>query len=251
VALALVLNCIMVFSILIFALKHNFFFPEEHEIPDSPETIVFLLPCYNETREELTKSLESLAQQSEIEGHKQSLLIICDGNVRGQGMEKTTADTLSQDILVVRPFRRRIKAAYLAWDHQQMDITIQKGNYKGLPYIAIFKDLNEGKRDGLILARSFLYNFNIRTENPQTRLSQTLFTELSSFLINDCGIENVSCLVGMDADTYFHKTCVAELLKESRSGSQSQIFLMMPYIADQNPYMQLQTHSRCIWICLC
>jgi chitin synthase len=206
----------MVFSILLFTVKHKFLLPEERELPARPETIVYLLPCYNETREELTKSLDSLAQQREIEGHKQSLIIICDGKVRGQGMQKTTADTLSQDILVISTFRRRITAAYLAWDQQEMDITIQKGTYKDLPYIAILKDFNQGKRDALILARTFLYNFNIRAQNPQTRLSQSLFSELSSFLINDCGIKKASCLVGMDADTYFDDVCVAELLKESR-----------------------------------
>ncbi|KAJ6010049.1 hypothetical protein N7522_005065 [Penicillium canescens] len=225
VALALVLNCIMVFSILVFTVKHKFLLPEERELPARPETIVYLLPCYNETREELTKSLDSLARQREIEGHKRSLIIICDGKVRGEGMQKTTADTLSQDILVIRTFRRRITAAYLAWDQQEMDITIQKGTYKDLPYIAILKDFNQGKRDALILARTFLYNFNIRAENPQTRLSQSLFSELSSFLINDCGIKKVCCLVGMDADTYFDELCVAELLKESRLGSRSQILL--------------------------
>ncbi|KAJ6031561.1 hypothetical protein N7540_002293 [Penicillium herquei] len=186
----------MVFSIILFTLKHHFISPEKRKIPAQLETIVFLLPCYNETREELTKSLDSLVQQRGIEGHKQSLIIICDGNVRGQGMEKTTAEILSLDILKNYTFRGRISAAYLAWDKRQMGITIQKGIYKSLPYIAILKDSNQGKRDALILSRSFLYNFNLRDQNPKTRLSKKLFTELSSFMLNDCGIENVSCLVG-------------------------------------------------------
>ncbi|KAJ5613846.1 hypothetical protein N7528_007500 [Penicillium herquei] len=207
----------MVFSIVFFTLKHHFILPEKVKIPSQLETIVFLLPCYNETREELTKSLDSLVQQRGIDGHKQSLIIICDGNVRGQGMEKTTADILSLDILKGYKFRGRVPAAYLAWDRRQMDITIQNGIYKSLPYIMILKDWNQGKRDALILARSFLYNFNIRDRNPDTLLSRRLFTELSSFMLNDCGISKVSCLVGMDADTYFEEMCVAELLKESRS----------------------------------
>ncbi|KAJ5708764.1 hypothetical protein N7488_008565 [Penicillium malachiteum] len=206
----------MVFSIVIFTLKHHFILPEKRTIPDGLESIVFLLPCYNETREELTKSLDSLVHQRGIEGHKRSLIIICDGNVCGQGMEKTTADILSLEILKGYTFRDRITAAYLAWDTRQMDITIQRGTYKSLPYIAILKDFNQGKRDALILARSFLYNFNIRDQNPQTRLSKKLFKDLSSFMLKDCGIKNVSCLVGMDADTYFDDMCVAELLKESR-----------------------------------
>lgn len=177
--------------------------------------MVLLLPCYNETRDECQKSLDSLVGQVNIDEHKKAIIIVCDGQVRGPGMAKTTAAYLLEDILTGPSSREYVPAAYTSWDHTQMDVVVQSGTYGGIPYFCIIKQENRGKRDGLILIRSFLYNFNIRATRPAVIHSPYFFSLMSSFLTLGAFIPRVDVLIGMDADTFFEPTCISELLKES------------------------------------
>jgi len=203
----------MVFSIILHLLFRRLI-PEKEDIPEEPESMVLLLPCYNETREELLKSLDSLVDQIGIEENNKAIIIICDGKVRGPGMEKTTADYLLEDILTGLTSREHIQAAYTSWDHTEMDVVVQKGSYGGIPYTCIIKQENRGKRDGLILIRSFLYNFNIRETRPAVILSAYFFGVMVSFL-REAGFSKVDILIGMDADTFFEPSCISELIKQS------------------------------------
>jgi chitin synthase len=205
----------MICSLLFFRLKHAVF-PEKKLAPADRETMVHVVPCYNETPEELTRSLDSLVTQNAMEGHARAIIVICDGRVRGPGMTKTAADYLLEDIFIVRKYRHVIKDAYTGWTQEIMDVEVQCGTYKDIPYYCIIKQQNQGKRDSLICVRSFLHTFNVRSENPTAIFSPELFDEMSSFLIDDAGINQVTFLVGMDADTVFDDDCVAELLKEAR-----------------------------------
>jgi len=208
------LNVIMVFSI-IFRQIRNRLVPEKKVTAESPESLVLLIPCYNETKDELLKSLDSLVAQVDIDQHKRAIMIVCDGKVRGPGMEKTTADYLLHDILTDRQERRYVRSAYLAWDQQPMDIVFQRGTYGGVPYFCIVKQQNQGKRDGLIVVRSFLYNFNMREERPKVIFSSEFFAHMTKFLL-EAQFDRVDQLIGMDADTVFDERCIWNLLKESR-----------------------------------
>ncbi|KAF9767285.1 hypothetical protein IL306_000150 [Fusarium sp. DS 682] len=90
ISFPLVLNCIMIASIICFTLK-NLISAEKIIEPDHLENLIMVMPCYNETLEECTNSLDSLVDQVGIDNHKRSIMVICDGRVRGPGMEKTTA----------------------------------------------------------------------------------------------------------------------------------------------------------------
>ena len=83
--------------------------------PEKPETLACVLPCYNETPDEMTRSLDSLVRQVNIEGHSKVIIIICDGHAKGKGMGKSCADYLLEDILVYDN-GRRYKKAYGARD---------------------------------------------------------------------------------------------------------------------------------------
>lgn len=128
---------------------------KKNPAPEDSETLMLIIPCYNENEEELRKSLDSLVEQKGIEQHKQAVFIICDGRARGPGMTETTGECLLNTILTERTSRVHMKDAYMAWDKEPMDIIIQKGFYRRLPYMCIVKMTNKGKRDGLILLRSF------------------------------------------------------------------------------------------------
>lgn len=191
-----------------------FYWRPKEVIPESPEKMVMLLPCYNETHEELTRSLDSLIDQKGIAEHPRVIFIVVDGDVRGPGMEKTTQGYLLEDILEPGP-SRRFENGYRARDGLFMPVQTQTGYYKGIPYMFVGKRYNQGKRDSLCFARSFLYHFKQRSENVVTMFNNELFEHLGSTLVQH-GVDDVDYLVGMDADTVFDEHCVAEMLREIR-----------------------------------
>lgn len=209
------LNVIMIINICIWSTKNQIFKPK-YITPENPETLVLLMPCYNESFEECDKSLSSLVNQVNISQHKRAIMVICDGKVRGPGMTKSTGQYLNEDILVDQTERKMMKEAYVAWDGQMMDIEISKGTYKGVPFFCIVKQQNQGKRDSLIVIRSFVYKFNVRHERPKVVFTPQFFSEMSDWMVNEAGIDNIDHLIGMDADTVFADDCISHLLVEAR-----------------------------------
>lgn len=173
-----------------------------------------LLPCYNETLQELTRSLDSLVAQKHIENHPRVIFIVVDGNVRGPGMEKTTQEYLLEDILNPGP-SRHFENGYRARDGLFMPVRVQCGYYKDIPYVFVGKRYNQGKRDSLCFARSFLYHYKQRSEDTVTMFSNDLFEHIGNAFMQ-YGLESIDYLVGMDADTVFDEFCVFEMLKEIR-----------------------------------
>lgn len=204
----------MIFDIIIWSLWNLISKPKK-VMPETPEEMVLLMPCYNETFEECSRSLDSLVNQINIGHHRQAIMVVCDGKVRGPGMEKTTGDYLMEDIFTDQVERRMIRAAYVAWDGQSMDVEVSRGIYKGLPYFCIVKQQNQGKRDSLIVARSFVHNFNLRAQRPKVIFNPEFFQAMTEFLVNDAGITHVEFLIGMDADTVFAHDCIGHLVKEA------------------------------------
>jgi chitin synthase len=105
---------------MIICITFNFFFrkavPKEiRPDPDTLETMAWVLPCYNETPVELTRSLESLARQAHLDDHKKVIIVIVDGKARGKGMEKSCGECLLEDILPCGE-HKKIKKAYIARD---------------------------------------------------------------------------------------------------------------------------------------
>ncbi|KAL7930304.1 glycosyltransferase family 2 protein [Trichoderma chlorosporum] len=193
-------------------------FGRKEVIPTEPEKLVLLLPCYNETREELTRSLDSLVAQKDIDGHPKIIFIIVDGNARGPGMNKTTQQYLLEDILSPGPCRQ-FENGYRARDGLFMPVKVQTGLYQGVPYVFVGKSYNQGKRDSLCFARSFLYHFRKRSENTVTMFNKLLYEYMGTIFVQ-YGVETADYLVGMDADTVFDEFCVIEMLREIRSDDQ-------------------------------
>lgn len=212
-----VLQAFMILCILgHFIVTKTFFccLAKKEVVPDEPEKMVMLLPCYNETHEELTRSLDSLIAQKDIENHPRLIFIVVDGNVRGPDMAKTTQDYLMQDILPDGTVKR-FENGYRARDGLFMPVKIQNGYYKGIPYVLVGKRYNQGKRDSLCFARSFLYHFHKRSENAITMFNNELFEYIGNAFVQS-GVDDVTYLVGMDADTVFEENCIREMLREIR-----------------------------------
>lgn len=115
----LTINTIIQVAMIICIVVHFFFrkaVPREIvPDPETLETMAWVLPCYNETPLELTRSLESLARQAHLDDHKKVILVVVDGKARGKGMDKSCGESLLEDILPCDE-RKKIKKAYIARD---------------------------------------------------------------------------------------------------------------------------------------
>lgn len=180
-----------------------------------PTNIIYLVPCYNESKEELVGTLESINNQISInEFDKKLLIIICDGKVKGAGNNLSTDKILTQEILKkdINLSKTTIINSYKSWDDQYNNIDIYSGKYKKLDYILLIKDRNLGKRDSLVLIRRLLYYYNKNIINNNFINYNLLyyFNELLKHKYND---EIIDYIIGTDADTILEKSCSEELLK--------------------------------------
>ncbi|KAF1999708.1 glycosyltransferase family 2 protein [Amniculicola lignicola CBS 123094] len=211
------LQTIMIICIIarfIFVKGFRLVWKEKPNEPETPEKMVWLLPCYNETFEELTKSIDSLIAQKNLEKHPRLILIVVDGNVRGPGMKKTTQGYLTEDILE-KGTSKYFENGYRARDGLFMPIDTQVGCHQGIPYIFIGKRYNQGKRDSLCFARSLMYHFRNRSNGVTTIFNQELFEYLGNFFMSH-GLDQIDYLAGMDADTRFDEYCIYEMIREIR-----------------------------------
>ncbi|KAH9871478.1 hypothetical protein IAQ61_005657, partial [Plenodomus lingam] len=216
IAVGVLINFIVTMSLLVWLLFRKINPEIKAPPPLDPETLMLIIPCYNENEGELLSSIDSLVEQRGLHGYARACFIICDGRARGPGMTETTGDCLLDTILTEKTYRKHIEKAYIAYDNEPMDVTIQKGIYRGLPYFCIVKMTNKGKRDGIILMSSFAYKFNKRMESPKTIFSNEFFGEMTCFSLEDCDIDNFDQIFGMDADSVFDPWCIWYLLDEMR-----------------------------------
>jgi len=171
-----------------------------------------VLACYCESYQDLMDTLESLNSQEKVAHHKRMFIIICDGQVKGKGMEKSTDRILVEDILKPKE-EHWFPVGYESWDGAVNGIYASAGIWEGTPYVCLVKKRNLGKRDGLILVRTLLYKYKFRHENPVTSMGDDFFRWFCEFS-EDCTIEQFEWLVGVDADTTFNSTCIYEMHKE-------------------------------------
>ncbi|KAH6701108.1 chitin synthase [Verticillium dahliae] len=185
-------------------------------VPENPEKFVMVLPCYNEDRQEVETSLNSLINQQNIDEHPRLIMVIVDGNAKAPGEEVSTQDFLLNDMFAGGE-RIEFQNGYSARDGFFMPVTIQQGKYRGVPYIIIGKKHNQGKRDSLCFVRSFLWHYKNRSADISTMFNPDLFDYMGSIL-TDNGLDTIDYLCGMDGDTVFDDDCVYELIKALRRG---------------------------------
>jgi chitin synthase len=180
-----------------------------------PKNYLYVVPCYNESEEELRQSLNSLTLQRIVKDDKRCLLIVCDGIVQGQGNDQTT-DSILKKILNVADFGDTFE--YTTWDNTQNVVTIYKGKYTHLvetiDFILCVKVKNYGKRDSLVLIRKLCYKYNNflsshKSENEDNKLYTYMFDNLLKIYNN-----TIDYIIGIDADTIFEYNCTYELIKE-------------------------------------
>jgi len=205
-------NCLSVILIIIFAIK-NLITSQQNDTDQQrldEKTFAYLIPCYNESETELKNTIDSLKKQENVENNKKMMLIVCDGRVKGTSSTKTTDEILKDLFKDQTTNTKYFKNAYKTWTGEYNGIEVIYGYSDNIPFVCLIKDNNVGKRDGLVLVRSLLYNYNNNLSN------ENLSCEFESFMKNYFDLSafgKFDYIVGTDADTVFEPMCTRKLLE--------------------------------------
>ena len=202
----------------------------------TPRNYMYIMPCYNESREELISTLNSLVLQREVKNDKRFILIICDGTSINNN---NICDKVLKKILNLDGIANNKYLSYVTWDKKINVIQIYKTVYtyltESLPVILIVKNLNYGKRDSLVLARSLCHIYNkmslydslsnininidnvnvdnVNVDNVNININSALMNEMISLFQHVYYGEKIDYIIGIDADTIFDYNCSYELIK--------------------------------------
>lgn len=181
----------------------------------APKNYIYVVPCYNESEDELKQSLNSLTLQRTVRGDKRSLLIVCDGMVKGKGNALST-DAILKNILNINELADFYD--YKTWDDNRNIIKIYKGFYtfrtETIDFVLIIKNKNYGKRDSLVLVRKMCYDYNEHNYNTLNdfAVSDSLFKYFYE-MFKTIYDTNIDYIIGIDADTVFDYNCSYELIQ--------------------------------------
>lgn len=183
---------------------------KKKELIYNKKNILFIIPCYNESYDELLETIESFYNQMQIHNHDKILTIVCDGKVHGKGNPYSTDKILVDDILKnYITEEKAIANAYLTWENKYNDVQLHSGLYKNkLPFILIIKENNVGKRDSLTITRGVCYKFNEKLSNTYTLLDSYLI----KFFLNN-NINRIDAILGTDGDTVLDLNCAYNLIQ--------------------------------------
>lgn len=207
-SLATVFNCFAVIAIIL----HRLFAKAANIEVSVPKNIGYIIPCYNETKDELMRTIQSVHSQVAMNIHNKVMFIISDGRVKGSGESQSTDQVLSNDILKNHiQTRVQLPSAYKCWDGSHMSLEVLIGVMDNIPFMCFIKDVNMGKRDTLVMIRGLCYELGLST-TENTIFGAELLTVFKTF----CHTHNITSMdyvIGTDADTVLADNCSYELLK--------------------------------------
>jgi chitin synthase len=161
--------------------------------------LLYVLPCYNESLDELRVSIESIYSQINISQHHKHLVIICDGKL---GTHETLLKLFDASITK----STFIKNAYKTWQGDWCDVDIHEV-FQVIPITIIIKEKNIGKRDSLTMIRRFLYDSQSIPKEAEW------FSEWYTLRLKEALGDDFDYIIGTDADTILEPHCSVELLK--------------------------------------
>jgi chitin synthase len=178
-----------------------------------PFNYIYIIPCYNESKEELTLSIQSIARQHYLPNDYRCMLIICDGKVTGSGNLDSTDIILTQ---ILNEINEPLIYEYITWDNEKNSIEIYSGIYEygeyKIDYLLIIKNKNYGKRDSLVLARKLCYNYNMKIISDNM-VNSDIMTYIGQMFNDVYSTNTIDYIIGIDADTIFDYNCSYELIK--------------------------------------
>jgi chitin synthase len=206
------------------------------------KNILYLLPCYNESYDELNNTINSFIDQVNLFRINKILIICCDGMVTGKNNCMSTNKILEQilkDYIIETIY---YKDAYKTWTNEYNNVYLSYGKIRNLPFVLIIKENNIGKRDSVTLIRrnSYLYNNKNNSElfcqpfNDLTNFNKQLFNIFQKYNIN-----NIDAIIGTDGDTILHNECATNLIDELYNYKDDSLMGVAGFIKisnNMNPY---------------
>ncbi len=125
------------------------------------KNIAIVVPCYNENKEELNLTFDSIFRQKNIDNNKKVLYIICDG----KNNKTKTHEHLYDIFNLAHAEMYDFKFGYKTWDDDYEPITIYCGIKNNINFMIFIKKNNKGKRDSLTMIRRLLMYYNRRTSS--------------------------------------------------------------------------------------
>jgi chitin synthase len=194
------------------------------------EPMMFLVTAYNETIEELDRTIESVTGQEIDPDIRTTVVVIVDG-------EKTLAKKLKElaydDSIIVND-------AYEDWHSKTKNVTFLKKVHNGVDVIFLIKSENAGKRDSVVLARTLAYGNIFPSDENRHAMTISSVLELTWRRF----VPKVTRMVGIDADTVFHKECTQALLEEMNYPGKRPVDGVVGYIdietmGQKSPYQKM------------
>lgn len=171
---------------------------------NDPKNYLYIVPCYNESEMELTNTLISIVYQKINNNDKRSIVIVCDGMVKGNSNNMTTDKIL---LNILNNKKTPCKFEYKTREGVMNKLDIYNGVFNNIDYILLVKKTNAGKRDSLVLIRKLCYQYNKLTNEFNSNVY------LNNILSSIYKSQPIDYIVGIDADTIFDYNCTYELIK--------------------------------------
>jgi chitin synthase len=215
---------------------------------------LYVLPCYNENKDELLNTINSIIKQTNVSNHNKILIIICDGKIKSNSHLQTNEILINDIFKSSIVSTQKIENAYKSNDNNWNDLEISNGQYENMDFMIIVKENNKGKRDSLTLLRRLAFYYNKKcepsnTENindclihcvsPLLKLFEKIIDNIDINVYNNNVVVNsietdvdtfnsiyhykffnkIDYIIGTDADTILDNNCSYELIKRIESES--------------------------------
>lgn len=181
-----------------------------------PKNYIYVVPCYNESADELRASIHSLMEQRVVKDDNRLIMIICDGKVKGSGNALRT-DAILKELLQIEGMGYYYE--YTTWDGTNNIICVYKVMYtynrETVPIILLIKERNYGKRDSLVIARWICNAFNkyvVIQHNVDDTDNNTLLNHIVTTLAS-VFTQPIDYIIGIDGDTVIEYNCSYELIQ--------------------------------------
>ena len=138
---------------------------------------IYVLPCYNETEDELRNTIESINKQIKVSKYHKLLVIICDGKIpSGKDKECMKTNEILTEIIFKDyiTYSKTFENGYKTWSNDWNDLEVHTGtmhstkNMNSINFIILIKPYNLGKRDSLTLVRRMSQYYNESKKIKQT-----------------------------------------------------------------------------------
>lgn len=118
-------NCLSVIVIVLVRIKNLFIKQKKAEKSEySKRNLAFLVPCYNETEDELKNTIDSIKNQDDLENNNKMLFIVCDGRVKSQNAETSTDNILKNMFKQETVNSMVFKDAYNTWSGEKNNVEV-------------------------------------------------------------------------------------------------------------------------------